>query len=88
MGSTGSDLGASQLTCVFRSTLSHDFYQVMVGKADMTLFGWRQLAEWSLDHSCMDEKQLEMARSRWEEMWRSFVTWIIDEYGYIIETSV
>ena len=74
--------------CVSRSTLSHDFYQVLVGKADMTLFGWRQLAEWSLEHSCMDESQLATARRRWEEMWKRFVTWILDEYGYIMDTCV
>ncbi|KAJ9129453.1 Adenosine deaminase CECR1 [Pleurostoma richardsiae] len=70
---------------IFGSKLSHDFYQVMVGKADMTLYGWRQLAEWSLEHSCMDAKELETARRRWDELWKEFVAWIVEEYGHLVK---
>lgn len=53
-------LGNRGLTCGFRrSTLSHDFYQVFAGKSDMTLHGWRQLVEWSIEHSCLTEKKAE-----------------------------
>jgi adenosine deaminase CECR1 len=57
----------------------------MVGKADMTLYGWRQLAEWSLEHSCMDAKELETARRRWDELWKEFVAWIVEEYGHLVK---
>jgi hypothetical protein len=29
----------------------------MVGKADMTVHGWRQLIKWSIEHACVDEKE-------------------------------
>ncbi|KAJ0163656.1 Adenosine deaminase CECR1-A [Colletotrichum tanaceti] len=66
---------------IFRSTLSHDFYQAMVGKTDMTLHGWRQLIEWSLEHSCMSEEELVVVREDWEKRWESFLDWVIAEYG-------
>ncbi|KAL0941767.1 adenosine/AMP deaminase [Colletotrichum truncatum] len=66
---------------IFRSSLSHDFYQAMVGKTDMTLHGWRQLIEWSLEHSCMSKEELEAVRTEWETRWENFLDWIIFEYG-------
>lgn len=64
-----------------RSTLSHDFYQVMIGRADMTLHGWRQLVEWSLQHSCMSTEERQGVLGKWELMWEEFLDWIIAEYG-------
>lgn len=64
-----------------RTTLSHDFYQVMIGKDDMTLHGWRQLIEWSLEHSRMDVKELTEARKEWEGLWDGFLDWMIATYG-------
>ncbi|CAI4219986.1 unnamed protein product [Parascedosporium putredinis] len=66
---------------LFRSTLSHDFYQVMIGRADMTLHGWRQLVEWSLQHSCMSTEERQGVWRKWEVMWDEFLGWIIAEYG-------
>ncbi|KAF9876330.1 putative adenosine/AMP deaminase [Colletotrichum karsti] len=66
---------------LFRSSLSHDFYQVMVGKSDMTLHGWRQLIEWSLEHSCMSKEELKPVYAKWEELWEEFLDWIISEYA-------
>lgn len=74
---------------LFRSTLSHDFYQILIGKADMGLYGWRQLAEWSLAHACLDEGaegaggaggERETARQHWLEAWQRFVVWVLQEY--------
>ena len=64
-----------------RSTLSHDFYQVMIGKDDMTLHGWRQLIEWSLEHSRMSEEERAQAQEKWEELWKEFLDWMIKTYG-------
>lgn len=64
---------------LFQSTLSHDFYQVLVGKSDMGLFGWRQLAEWSLEHACLGAQAQEAARKGWLDAWREFVVWLIEE---------
>ncbi|KAF4450695.1 hypothetical protein F53441_6236 [Fusarium austroafricanum] len=65
---------------LFRSTLSHDFYQVMVGKADMSLFGWKQLALWSLEHACLSSTEYYAVYRDWEEQWGEFVQWIIRTY--------
>ncbi|KAI3532580.1 adenosine/AMP deaminase [Colletotrichum abscissum] len=65
---------------IFRSTLSHDFYQAMVGKTDMTLHGWRQLIEWSLEHSCMSKDELASVRKEWEKRWELFLEWILEEF--------
>lgn len=53
----------------------------MVGKTDMTLHGWRQLIEWSLEHSCMSEEELAVVRADWDKRWESFLDWVIAEYG-------
>ncbi|KZL86414.1 adenosine amp deaminase, partial [Colletotrichum incanum] len=66
---------------IFGSSLPHEFYQVMVGKTDMTLHGWRQLIEWSLDHSCMTKEELSVVRADWEKRWEGFLDWIIAKYS-------
>ncbi|KAH6842927.1 hypothetical protein B0I37DRAFT_314546 [Chaetomium sp. MPI-CAGE-AT-0009] len=63
---------------LFRSRLSHDFYQVMAGKSDMTLHGLRQLVEWSIDHSCMEPELMKEVRESWEKMWEDFCQRIVD----------
>lgn len=63
------------------STLSHDFYQAMIGKPDMTLFGWKQLIEWSLDHACMSPDERREVRRAWEARWEKFLDEAIEEFG-------
>ncbi len=53
----------------------------MIGKSDMTLHGWRQLVEWSLDHSCMSGEELDKVRKTWKQEWEKFLKWVIDTYG-------
>ncbi|KAG4431778.1 hypothetical protein IFR05_012735 [Cadophora sp. M221] len=65
----------------YRSSLSHDFYQVMIGSETMSLQGWKQLAKWSLEHSCMDPEQLKAVTAEWTRKWDEFCQWIVDEYG-------
>ncbi|CZT40932.1 related to CECR1 protein [Rhynchosporium secalis] len=65
----------------YKSSLSHDFYQVMIGAESMTLQGWKQLAKWSLEHSCMDPEQLQAVALEWTNRWNEFCKWIVDEYG-------
>ncbi|GAB1319518.1 Adenosine/AMP deaminase [Madurella fahalii] len=69
---------------LFRSTLSHDFYQAMIGKADMTVHGWRQLVEWSLEHACMDEAERVQIFTSWERRWKDWLKWVIEEYGDVL----
>lgn len=66
---------------IFRSTLSHDFYQVLVGKQDMGIYGWKQLVLWSLEHACLTEEERGEVVREWEELWREFLGWVIRTYG-------
>ncbi|KAH8600425.1 hypothetical protein B0O99DRAFT_610663 [Bisporella sp. PMI_857] len=59
----------------YRSSLSHDFYQVMVSSEAMTLLGWKQLAKWSLEHSCMTHEELEDVTAQWERSWVIMGDW-------------
>lgn len=47
----------------------------------MTLFGWRVLAEWGIEHSCMDVEQRNDAFKTWEANWKAFCEWIVEEFG-------
>ncbi|KAK4206058.1 hypothetical protein QBC37DRAFT_244879, partial [Rhypophila decipiens] len=65
---------------LFRSRLSHDFYQMMAGKPDMTLHGWRQLIEWSIEHSSMEMDERKELHKSWLVMWDKFCRDMIDRY--------
>jgi adenosine deaminase CECR1 len=62
---------------LFRSSLAHEFYQVLVGSFPMNLHGWRQLAQWSLEHSCLAPAQKRRALEIWRAEWESFCEWIV-----------
>ncbi|KAG9236353.1 adenosine deaminase family protein-like protein [Amylocarpus encephaloides] len=64
----------------YKSSLSHDFYQVMISSESMSLYGWKQLAKWSLEHSCMEPEMLASVTKVWEVRWAEFCLWIVDEY--------
>ncbi|OAA69081.1 adenosine deaminase [Cordyceps fumosorosea ARSEF 2679] len=66
---------------LFRSSLSHDFYQVMIGKADMGLYGWKQLALWSIEHACLDDDERAAVLQQWERMWDEFLQWVVETYA-------
>jgi adenosine deaminase CECR1 len=53
----------------------------MIGKTDMTLFGWKQLIQWSLDHSCMSPAEHGAVRRAWEARWEKFLDEAIEEFG-------
>lgn len=67
-----------------RSTLSHDFYQVMIGKADMGLFGWKQLILWSLKHACLDKEEKRIILEKWRVLWTQFLLEVYDKYKYVM----
>jgi adenosine deaminase CECR1 len=60
--------------------LSHDFYQAMMGSENMSLMGWRTLAEWSIAYSCNDEPMKNQMLSDYSEKWRKFCEWIVLTY--------
>jgi adenosine deaminase CECR1 len=70
-----------------RSSLSHDFYQVMIGSESISLLGWKQLAKWSLEHSCMTVEERENVTAEWSRRWEEFCQWIIDEYDPKLRTG-
>ncbi len=53
----------------------------MVGKSDMTLHGWKQLIEWSLQHACMSQAEYEDVYKHWEDAWDEFLHWMEKKYG-------
>ncbi|KAK6451405.1 adenosine deaminase CECR1 [Trichoderma asperellum] len=65
---------------LFRSSLSHDFYQVMVGKKSMGLYGWKQLVMWSLEHACLEDEERKDITRHWEMLWREFLINVIEWY--------
>ncbi|KAI9708192.1 MAG: hypothetical protein M1820_004146 [Bogoriella megaspora] len=65
----------------FSSSLSYEFYQVMVGSTSMTLHGWRQLIEWSIAHSCLSEAEKAQAFAFWRPQWEEFCWWVVKEFG-------
>ena len=69
---------------VHRSSLAHDFYQVMVGNASMNLFGWKQLILWSLDHACLSDSERHKVRHQWELEWEKFLQWVVDKYWHAV----
>ncbi|KAM0331430.1 hypothetical protein ACHAQA_003103 [Verticillium albo-atrum] len=70
---------------LFGSTLSHDFYQFMVGKQDTSLYGWKQLILWSLEHACMEPGEQVEVRAKWETLWDTFLDKVIKEYPDVVE---
>ncbi|ETS78185.1 hypothetical protein PFICI_10247 [Pestalotiopsis fici W106-1] len=68
---------------LFKSTLSHDFYEVMVGSKAMTLHGWRQLIEWSIKHASLDSAERSKLEEVWTKLWAQFVEWIIDSFDHV-----
>ncbi|KAM0263891.1 hypothetical protein ACHAQJ_000926 [Trichoderma viride] len=60
------------------SMLSHDFYQAMMGSENMTLLGWRTLAEWSISYSCTNEATKKEMLSNYSHKWTEFCQWIVD----------
>lgn len=65
---------------LFRSTLSHDFYQFLVGRGRgdqaMTLHVCKQLIQWSIEHACLDDKERLEIQGEWETRWGEFIRWI------------
>ncbi|TAQ88672.1 hypothetical protein B7494_g2995 [Chlorociboria aeruginascens] len=62
----------------FKTSLSHDFYQVLMGNEHADLFTWKELARNSLVYSCVQHQEtrealLEEFDHDWEEACRAIV---------------
>jgi len=60
-------------TTITRSLLSHNFYQILVGKPDTTIFTLKNLAISSLKHARMDETERRKALEFWEREYNDWV---------------
>ncbi|KAH7217775.1 hypothetical protein DER44DRAFT_817243 [Fusarium oxysporum] len=49
------------------SVLSHDFYQALMGSDNLLIPGLRVIAEWSIEHSCMNSDMQEKVHRDFEE---------------------
>jgi adenosine deaminase CECR1 len=53
----------------------------MVGSTTMTLHGWKQLALWSLEYSCLSPEEIENAKDIYMRNWENFCVWINETFG-------
>jgi adenosine deaminase CECR1 len=53
----------------------------MVGSPSMNIHGWRQLAEWSIEFSCLRDDEKQRAKDIFMREWEEFCDWIIVEFG-------
>ena len=60
--------------------MNHEFYQVMVGTPIMSVHGWRQLIEWSIKYSCLDNDAKTHGFNFFRRQWEEFCQWIVDTY--------
>lgn len=47
----------------------------------MSLYGWKQLIEWSLQHSCLSKEEYDLIHSEWVKEWDKFLDEVIAEFG-------
>lgn len=47
----------------------------------MTLYGWKQLIEWSLQHSCLSKEEYSTIHGDWLRKWDEFLDEVIEEFG-------
>ena len=53
----------------------------MVGDPRMTVHGWKQLAEWSIEHSCLTPEERERALEIFTRDWEVFCEWVVHQNG-------
>ncbi|KAF2809052.1 Metallo-dependent hydrolase [Mytilinidion resinicola] len=73
---------------LFSNSMSHEFYQVMVGTPTMNIYGWRQLAEWSLEYSCLSAADKKRGLDIFRREWAEFCAWIVKTYNTHAEAIV
>lgn len=64
--------------------MSHEFYQIMVGAPTMSLYSWKQLARWSIDYSCLSEKQKVEGHAIFNKDWKEFCKDVVNQYDCLM----
>jgi adenosine deaminase CECR1 len=70
------------------NSMSHEFYQVMVGAPTMTLYSWKQLAHWSIEYSYLSPGEKERAYAILDKDWNEFCTGVVNDYGSLMKGGV
>jgi adenosine deaminase CECR1 len=68
--------------------MSHEFYQIMVGAPTMSLYSWKQLARWSIDYSCLTEKEIARGHDILNRDWAEFCDQVVERYGGLLTGDV
>jgi adenosine deaminase CECR1 len=71
--------------CVNSNSMSHEFYQIMVGAPSMSLYSWKQLARWSIDYSCLSMQEKIQGHEILNKEWKLFSQNIIKDYGHLMD---
>ncbi|KAH8722421.1 hypothetical protein GQ44DRAFT_807618 [Phaeosphaeriaceae sp. PMI808] len=69
---------------LFSNSMSHEFYQIMVGAPTMSLYSWKQLARWSIDYSCLSSTQQAKGHEILAQDWEQFCECIVKDYGDLL----
>lgn len=70
---------------LFSNSMSHEFYQIMVGAPTMSLYSWKQLARWSIDYSCLSPQQQVQAHEYLDSARADFCKTVVDRYEYLMD---
>lgn len=55
----------------------------MVGSKMMSLHGLKQLAVWSIEHTCMSADRKEHVLKEWRLLWAKFISRVLENYGEV-----
>ncbi|KAJ6194778.1 hypothetical protein J3E72DRAFT_247805 [Bipolaris maydis] len=70
---------------LFSNSMSHEFYQVMVGAPSMSLYSWKQLARWSIDYSCLSVEEKVQGHGYLKDAWVEFCKAVVDRYDFLLD---
>ncbi|KAI8931989.1 hypothetical protein NX059_010885 [Plenodomus lindquistii] len=70
---------------LFSNSMSHEFYQIMVGAPTMSLYSWKQLARWSIDYSCLTPTDQVRAHKIFDKDWGRFCANIVTTYKDLMD---
>ena len=51
----------------------------------MTLYGWKQLALWSIEHSCLEDNRRKELLANWNKLWAEFCKSVVHDYSEFVE---
>lgn len=53
----------------------------MVGDTRMDIHGWKQLALWSIEHSCINLEEQNRAKTIFLKEWELFCLSVVEDFG-------